>query len=188
MTVPQAIKELRRRLEYTQQRLALETRLSLRAIAGYELSLRNPEPAPLVRLATVAARAGHHDLAYVFLSELITQLRLRDLATGLLMPAQPAPSRPPVISGDPASGAPGLLLITFHDPALNGPFQAFFEAVSRALWGPESSRQEALEVLRQFETEALRRWGRYKIVYRETEDEIEYHASDGRIYRAKESQ
>jgi len=81
MTIRDALKELRRRLGITQQALAVRAGLSVRGYAGYEGGDRHPEPGPLAALASIAAEAGHGDLANVLTADMLRQLRLNERET-----------------------------------------------------------------------------------------------------------
>jgi transcriptional regulator with XRE-family HTH domain len=82
MTVSEALRTLRQRMEKSQQRFATELNLSLRAYQKYEVGEQLPDPRPLLRFLAVAEKAGWEDLARVFrhamLADLDQSLEQRD--------------------------------------------------------------------------------------------------------------
>ncbi len=73
LSVPEAIKELRRRLGRTQQQFANDLGLAIRTIAHYE-SDRIPKPGQMTVFAKLAAEKNHMDLAAYFNDKIIQSL------------------------------------------------------------------------------------------------------------------
>jgi transcriptional regulator with XRE-family HTH domain len=99
------LKELRRRLKLTQQEMAVRAGLSVRAVAGYEIGDRQPEPASLAIFADIAARAGHADLCARFARSFLESLKLQRLTHGFAYSDRPAKGQPPE----------GFVLLTHND-------------------------------------------------------------------------
>src|SRR5271167_397831 len=75
MDIHQAVKELRNRLELSQQVFATNLGLSIRAISNYEKD-RIPGARPLSQLERCAIGNKQPDLAQIFADALATHLRL----------------------------------------------------------------------------------------------------------------
>ena len=76
MDLSDSVKELRRELAESQRALATRLGVSLSAVARYERG-RTPTGRALAALARVAEEAGRPDLAGIFLTALVNELRLQ---------------------------------------------------------------------------------------------------------------
>lgn len=76
MTLPEAVKEFRSRLGYSQQKFATVMNLSIRSVARYEAD-RAPRQGTLQQFAELAREKGFPDLEQIFTENLIASIRLR---------------------------------------------------------------------------------------------------------------